>query len=102
MSKYEMVAFIVAMISITSMISAVATAYFKRGSSGKRAELPAALDQRLTRIEQAVDAIAVEVERVSENQRFTTRLLAGRNGESGDGHDPAQAFGVSAFDGRSR
>ena len=30
---------------------------------------------RLERIEQAVDAIAVEVERISEGQRFTTRLM---------------------------
>jgi Na+-transporting methylmalonyl-CoA/oxaloacetate decarboxylase gamma subunit len=32
--------------------------------------------QRLERIEQAVDAIAIEVERVSEGQRFVTRLLS--------------------------
>jgi len=31
---------------------------------------------RLERIEQAVDAIAVEVERISEGQRFTTRVLS--------------------------
>jgi hypothetical protein len=30
---------------------------------------------RLERIEQAVDAIAIEVERVSEAQRFQTRLM---------------------------
>ncbi len=34
--------------------------------------------QRLARIEQAVDAIAVEVERISEGQRFTNRLMAER------------------------
>ena len=33
---------------------------------------------RLERIEQAIDAIAVEVERISEGQRFTTKLLAER------------------------
>src|SRR6185437_8370121 len=33
---------------------------------------------RLDRIEQAVDAIAIEVERISEGQRFVTRLLAER------------------------
>lgn len=33
---------------------------------------------RLRRIEEAVDAIAVEVERISEGQRFTTKLLAER------------------------
>ncbi len=31
--------------------------------------------QRLERIEQAVDSIAIEVERISEAQRFTTKLL---------------------------
>jgi hypothetical protein len=46
---------------------------------------PAALQhiaQRLDRIEQAVDAIAIEVERVSEGQRFTSKLLADRTADS--------------------
>jgi hypothetical protein len=30
---------------------------------------------RLERMEQAIDAMAVEIERISEAQRFTTRLL---------------------------
>jgi hypothetical protein len=34
--------------------------------------------QRLERLEQAVDAIALELERVGEGQRFVTRLLAER------------------------
>ena len=38
---------------------------------------------RLERIEQTVDSIAIEVERISEAQRFTARLEAGRAGESG-------------------
>lgn len=37
-------------------------------------------DERFTRLEQAVDAVAIEVERISEGQRFVTRLLAERNG----------------------
>jgi hypothetical protein len=36
------------------------------------------VDDRLDRIEQAVDAIAIEVERMAESQRFTARLLAER------------------------
>ena len=35
---------------------------------------------RLERMEQAIDAIAVEIERVSEGQRFTTKLLSERTG----------------------
>jgi hypothetical protein len=41
-----------------------------------------AIDQRLERIEQAVEAIAIEMERVSEGQRFTTKLLADRAAQS--------------------
>jgi hypothetical protein len=33
-------------------------------------------DARLARLEVAVESIAVEVERISEGQRFTTRLLS--------------------------
>lgn len=36
--------------------------------------------ERLERIEQAVDAIAIEVERISESQRFQTKLLAESQG----------------------
>jgi hypothetical protein len=36
------------------------------------------VEDRLYRIEQAVDAIALEVERMAESQRFTARLLSDR------------------------
>jgi hypothetical protein len=38
--------------------------------------LPAEMTSRLERMEQAIDSIAVEVERISEAQRFTTKLLS--------------------------
>ena len=37
---------------------------------------PSDVTGRLERIEQAIEAVAVEVERISEGQRFTTKLLA--------------------------
>ena len=43
------------------------------------AQIAPATDARLDRIEHAVEAIAVEVERISEGQRFTTKLLAERS-----------------------
>jgi catechol 2,3-dioxygenase-like lactoylglutathione lyase family enzyme len=46
--------------------------------AGPGAEHVAALEARLARIEHAVEAVGVEVERVSEGQRFVTRLLADR------------------------
>jgi hypothetical protein len=35
-------------------------------------------DARLERMEAAIDAMAVEIERISEGQRFVTKLLAER------------------------
>ena len=47
----------------------------RRGSSAPSAALPSDLAQRLDRLEQGVEAIAIEVERVSEGQRFTNKLM---------------------------
>lgn len=41
---------------------------------------PGSDNERLARIEQAIDAMAVEVERISEGQRFVTKLLSEREG----------------------
>lgn len=41
-------------------------------------ERPPLEDNRLRQLQEAVDAIAIEVERISEAQRFTTKLLADR------------------------
>ena len=40
------------------------------------------LVERMERMEQAVDAIAVQVERIAEGQRFTTKLLSDRTIDS--------------------
>ncbi|HEY3258553.1 MAG TPA: hypothetical protein VGJ64_06825 [Gemmatimonadaceae bacterium] len=40
--------------------------------------MPVDVSARLARIEAAVDSIAVEVERISESQRFLTKLQAER------------------------
>jgi hypothetical protein len=38
--------------------------------------------EHMERMERSIDAIALEVERISENQRFLTKLLAERGGTS--------------------
>lgn len=43
--------------------------------------IPQELMDRLTRLDHAVDSIAVEVERIGEGQRFVTRVLAERPAE---------------------
>ena len=57
---------------------------------GGPTQIPREVTEQLTQINQAVDAIALEVERISEGQRYTTRLLS-------EQHDPArQALPSSA------
>jgi hypothetical protein len=71
--------------------------FWKRGSLPKHA--PASVDQtqRLERMEQAIDSIAIEIERVSEGQRFVTRLMSERQGAAlGGGLEPARPINASA------
>ena len=39
------------------------------------AESSSAIQERLARVEQAVEAVAVEIERIGESQRFLTKVL---------------------------
>ena len=70
------------MIPITAIGVPIARAIARRIEYGIRGGMPAALPNdvgaRLERMEQAIDAIAVEVERIAEGQRFTSKLLASR------------------------
>lgn len=62
-----------------SFARALSRRYESRRSGFDSADVVA----RLERMEQAIDAIAVEVERISEAQRFTTRLLSEKAGAPG-------------------
>ena len=54
------------------------------------------IDIRLSEMQQSLDAVAVEVERISEGQRFTTKLLAERGISAADEASSArQAVGRS-------
>ena len=71
------------MVGVTIIGAPIARAIARRiergvGGGGEPASLPNDVGARLERMEQAIDAIAVEVERISEGQRFTSKLLAGR------------------------
>ena len=55
-------------------------AYTKRVENrGATPQLSGDVTARLERIEHAIDAMAVEVERIAEGQRFTTKLLSERS-----------------------
>jgi hypothetical protein len=65
---------------------AMARNIWRRGSRPLAAPVSAESTERMERLEQAVDAISIEVERISEGQRFMTRLLT-------EGSAPALSVG---------
>ena len=76
------------MIPIVALLvgGAVTIAKINRPRSAS-AEIPRDIGARLDRMEQSIEAIALEIERISEGQRFTTKLLSDR----GSGSSPAIA-----------
>jgi len=55
----------------------------KMDSDSRNPRIPDEVASRLERMEQALEAVAIEVERISEGQRFTTKLLSeGRGGDA--------------------
>lgn len=48
----------------------------KMDADSRNPRLPTEITDRLERMEHALDSIAVEVERITEGQRFTTKLLS--------------------------
>jgi len=74
-----------AIVPITAIGWPLARAYAKRVEHGDVAgRVPPEMSARLERMEQAIDSIAVEVERISEGQRFTTKLLSERTAPSSE------------------
>ena len=66
-------AMVIAIVVGRPMVKAIAA---KVEAEARRPPLPPEMTARLERMEQSIDAIAVEIERISEGQRFTTKLLA--------------------------
>lgn len=65
--------------AIAVSVRAIAGVWMKRLEMRSGAPSMTAIDEKLARIDAAVDVIALEVERISEAQRFTARLMAGRD-----------------------
>ena len=62
--------------AITVRAIADATVRHAQVTRGNASDKETLSDARLARLEIAVESIAVEIERISEGQRFTTRLLS--------------------------
>ena len=71
-----------AMVATIAVGTPLARAFARRMERESKTKLAPEVTSRLERIEQAVDAIAIEVERISEGQRFTTKLLTERASEA--------------------
>jgi hypothetical protein len=75
------VAFFVTVIVLVLGIPLV-RAWVRRSDQRRDLRAPADVenDARLARIEAAVESMSIEIERISEGQRFTTKLLSDRIG----------------------
>jgi hypothetical protein len=77
-------AFVLGGIFMVVVLLPISLAYARRiwrRSAAAVASLPQEVIDRLTRLDHAVDSIAVEVERIGEGQRFMTRVL-GEKGQA--------------------
>jgi hypothetical protein len=77
--EVAMIAIIMGSLSVVAFPLVRALARRLDSKSSRGGALSGAAEQRLERMERAIDSIAIEVERISEAQRFTTKLLADRN-----------------------
>ena len=83
----DVITFVQVMMVIVATVAALAGIglgswfIWRKGAQIQPGMAPRVDDGRMERLESAVDAIAIEVERISEGQRFTTRLLAERGAE---------------------
>ncbi|HUX35150.1 MAG TPA: hypothetical protein VMV51_14855 [Gemmatimonadaceae bacterium] len=68
------------LICSTVVILAIAKAFIRRrsGPASPLSTAETAFTDRLERMERAIDTVALEVERVSEAQRFVARILSER------------------------
>jgi hypothetical protein len=70
-------------VAVTAVGVPLARAFARRMDRESTPKLPSDLAQRMERMEHAIDSIAVEIERISEGQRFTTKLLSERSRDAG-------------------
>lgn len=79
MDRYSMIVALTGQLCGTLLIiSLIAAFVFHRRSAALPTGTVERLDARLSEMQQSIDAVAVEVERISEGQRFATKLLTER------------------------
>ena len=77
---------VVSVVFICAVLMPISIGIVRRLTRGAPRPLPPvsdpAMNARMDRLEQAMDAIAIEIERVSEGQRFVTKVLTQRPAQS--------------------
>ena len=68
------------LLGLSALVLAIGSVWLRlqRLSTGERGRLDESAHDRLTRIEQIVEASTLEIERMAESQRYTAKLLAER------------------------
>jgi hypothetical protein len=83
-------------IVLVMMPMAIANAWrtWRKPAPSALTEMPHELTDRLNRLEQAVDAVAVELERVGEGQRYVTRVFSEQQNQRALGAGAAEPLEV--------
>lgn len=77
----DMMVFVSIIVGMGCVTGIIVTYLKRRGRQAPAAELGGRLDQiadRLGHLDNAIETVAIEVERISEAQRFTAKVLADR------------------------
>lgn len=78
-------------LGVFPMAIAYSRRLWKKAAVTVNNEMPAELSDRLSRMEQAIDAVAVELERVGESQRYVTRVFTeGQRALGGGAAEPLE------------
>jgi hypothetical protein len=97
MDRYTMIVAVCGQATAVILIVSVLNAIVRYRRAGRTAGVPTddlkRIESKLTDMQEALDTVAVEVERISEGQRFTTKLLAERGEIPMDVANGARAAG---------
>ena len=92
--------FIIPAVFIMFVMFPLALAYarriWKRGTPATAASFPREFAERMDRLDQSLDSIAIEVERIGEGQRFVTRVMSENGRAVGAGAAQPIEAGVRA------
>jgi len=94
MDRYTMIVVTTGIICGSTFLSILAWLKLGRRQATLPSDVVKRIDSRLSEVQQSLDAVAIEVERISEGQRFATKLLTERGISTDDAnavHQPASA-----------